>query len=175
MATTPTTGCYPTRSTLRAAIRRLRGEGASWPAVAAATGVSKSTAKTVFDEPEERTLAIDTIPHKPEFQKCVCCERSIPRKVTRWMIQSPTAMCPEGTERADAGMITLYTQRKARTPADLTQFTGDHVLRLWRGRKGFVHTFTTWDGETYEDEFFCSRRCAISFGYRYAKELQHAA
>jgi hypothetical protein len=175
MATTPTTGYYPTRSTLRAAIRRLRGEGASWPAVAAATGVSKSTAKTVFDEPEERARSIDTMPRKPEFQKCVCCERSIPRKVTRWTILTPTNLFPEGTVRADVVATTIYTHQKARTPADLTQFTGDHVLRLWRGRKGFVHTFTTWDGETYEDEFFCSRRCAIELGYRYAKELQHAA
>lgn len=33
----------------------------------------------------------------------------------------------------------------------------------------YVDTATVWDGETYDDEFFCSNRHAVEFGYASAR------
>lgn len=38
------------------------------------------------------------------------------------------------------------------------------VIRKVSGRRT-VHTYSTWDGESYRDQFFCSGPCTNSFAY----------
>ena len=34
----------------------------------------------------------------------------------------------------------------------------------------FVVRFSTWDGQSYQDEFFCTNNCAIALGYAMARK-----
>lgn len=45
---------------------------------------------------------------------------------------------------------------------------GRNAPKEWRG---FIEYFTTWDGESYVDEHFCSDRCALQYGRRAAALL----
>lgn len=96
-------------------------------------------------------------PHSaPPSRHCIVCAKAIPRATKTVWIRGITApfMGNEGTPRADL-----------RTIDDCRKHSGtEHVyaLRLWHG---FVYRYSTWDGKSWRDEFFCSNQCAIAQGY----------
>lgn len=92
--------------------------------------------------------------------RCIYCHKAIPRRVNYVEVRSSVApfACHAGTPIAD--LRTIEDCRKySRT---------EHVyaLRLWHG---YVYRFSTWDGKTWRDPYFCKDNCAKAFGYTAAK------
>jgi predicted nucleic acid-binding Zn ribbon protein len=96
-------------------------------------------------------------PHSaPPSRYCIVCAKAIPRRVKTVEVRSKTAPF---TGHAGTPVVDL------RTIDDCRNYSGtEHVyaLRLWHG---YVYRFSTWDGKTWRDEFFCSNQCAIAQGY----------
>jgi hypothetical protein len=65
-----------------------------------------------------------------------------------------------------------------KTKAECQRLTNQQVVSLRYSQnyddgkpvgKRWVYSFTSWDGETYEDAFFCSGTCATDFAYACAR------
>lgn len=74
----------------------------------------------------------------------------------------------------------LLDENHPRTLEDCQRLTNYPVVGLFgygsnqpREWWPFVSSFYTWDGESYEQEHFCSDRCAAVYGLRAAQELPH--
>lgn len=72
----------------------------------------------------------------------------------------------------------VYPAERPRSMADCQKLTNDQVVSIRYGKKwiddvetstGNVSIFTTWDGKSYVDEFFCTGEHARLFGYAGAK------
>lgn len=50
------------------------------------------------------------------------------------------------------------------TKAEAQRYVNQQIVSIRKGYKGISHV-TTWDGESYEDAYFCTGDCARRFGY----------
>lgn len=67
---------------------------------------------------------------------------------------------------------TVYPAKgDCRSKADCQKLTNQSVVSVSYWVDGSVMRFSTWDGESYDDPYFCSGKCAEIFGYRAAKTL----
>jgi ribosomal protein L24E len=73
----------------------------------------------------------------------------------------------------------IYPVDRPRSLADCQKLSKDQVVSMRYGRKwdgdaeqstGFVSIFTTWDGKSYTDDYFCNGEHARNFGYVCARE-----
>lgn len=125
-------------------------------------------------------------------RKCIVCGKSIRKRTNYIRFERPLAYRPRQTqivmdremerlaERAarpeghrivdSHGNITFYTANPPKTKADCQRFTNHTVLAVKRSFDGqTISEFSFWDGETYEDEFFDSGKCAQRQGYASAR------
>lgn len=105
------------------------------------------------------TFKSDTQPH------CRCCAKPI-KKVTEqhWF----------GRTRDKAEYYSIEHTAKPLSRAEAQAITGGNVVSVsWslkyaslgaEGTKDYIDGANVWDGETYQDEFFCTLRCAAEMG-----------
>jgi hypothetical protein len=112
---------------------------------------------------------------------CRTCAKPIRKHSTIvWVHEKPT---PHHHPSA----YSRYIYGELRSKEDCTQHTNQQVLSVGyttdykdgepQPETCRVRKFTEWDGETYEDEFFCSSTCAQAFGRMAARsgKVQSAA
>ena len=98
------------------------------------------------------------LPSKP----CIVCGRPIPRTMTRTEVRPLTKT--DGSSRAAKINADLFDL------ADCRRRTNHpYVTRAARNGAGMIVAFDSWDGETYDSEFFCTRRCAMKQGVASAR------
>ena len=92
---------------------------------------------------------------------CHCCGKPIPKQ-NDWHFVSNTGEISHGYNIAGP----LYSK------ADCQRKTNHRVISLsyrtpftTKAEQRSVASFTTWDGESYKDEFFCSGPCIERFAY----------
>lgn len=105
--------------------------------------------------------------------KCVCCGGPIAKRTwTHWFRLAE--------HRGDPIDRTHVVEKYPTTRAECQAFVNEQVVSIRRypdgdARLGSVHCFSTWDGESYVDEFFCTGTCAQSYGYKMARLAKNMA
>lgn len=98
---------------------------------------------------------------------CRCCGKPIPKHTETVFVRDPG--CPEHqmVPGAVAGPLHSKDECRERTSQIVinVRFFADHVK--YRRR---VSYFTTWDGVSYADQFFCSGPCRDLFAYACASD-----
>lgn len=94
---------------------------------------------------------------------CRCCAKPIPKRAE--------GVYPRGITGGGGGIASNDTGLYSK--ADCQALTNGIVLAVGysyetdshyeRTGKRWVHKYTVWDGETYEDEFFCGGTCVQRF------------
>lgn len=96
---------------------------------------------------------------------CIVCGRAIKKRiVTTWLRSEEQAARHVGgtSYRTVPELPTSAEQVRRLTNAP-------HITKLYRYSSGEIHGFNTWDGESYQDDFFCTDRCAQRQGYAAAQ------
>lgn len=96
--------------------------------------------------------------------KCIVCGRNIAKRTERVIVQ------PISADGFNSGNATVHAD--IRTKADAQQHTNHVVTSISMGPSGVAWTFNTWDGVSYEDEFFCNGNCARKQAYASARHGQ---
>lgn len=105
--------------------------------------------------------------HKTATQPhCLWCGKRIPKATTRRNLVTP-AMWKESFDEAYAN--------RPKTLADCQKLTNEKVVSVDyqyeqdvnydRTGRRVVHSYSTWDGESYMDPYFCNGDHAKNFGY----------
>lgn len=118
----------------------------------------------------------------PTQPLCRNCGRRIRKRTALVRVKEK----PSEYDRPDLG-FSSYHYGVLHTKADCQRVSNQKVVsvdyhEIWEddpssaygdrtSRRGTVNTFTTWDGESYEDPYFCTGTCAKEFGYRAARSL----
>jgi ribosomal protein L32 len=90
---------------------------------------------------------------------CRTCGKPIRKHTVAWF-------CGQSIERRDQFSRTVAARPTTR--AECQQLTNDRVISVsysGDGDRRHIFRFGTWDGESYDDEFFCTNACAISLAY----------
>lgn len=94
---------------------------------------------------------------------CRCCGKPI-RKRTRLVYIETKA----SDQRYDGSFIryaVVAPDARPRTKADCQRLTNQQVVAVQRDdTKEFIRLFHEWDGESYQDDLFCTGTCAQAFG-----------
>ena len=61
---------------------------------------------------------------------------------------------------------------KPASRAEAQRLVNQQIVSIGRSRHGYIDHVTTWDGESYQDKFFCTNRCAMRLGYAAANSGQ---
>jgi hypothetical protein len=124
-------------------------------------------------------------------RKCINCGRTIAKKTNTIRFDTPRAFRPAGhmsevmghkvgyqPERAEKpeghreedgfGGWTIYTSNPPKTKAEAQRYSNHPIVSIRRW-KDAISQFSVWDGESYEDQFFHSGKCATEFGYKAAR------
>lgn len=96
------------------------------------------------------------IPHK---RYCIVCARPIKKRVSEIRVQ------PISLDHT-ANFMTAHINADLRTLDDCRRHTNAPFIISTRRRDGdLITAFTTWDGESYVDQYFCRNVCAVRQGY----------
>lgn len=99
---------------------------------------------------------------------CRTCGKPI-KKVTH------THYFGQGNTHASSSYVTFHPGEAPTDRAGIGQFTNQRVASVrWHVSRTKIERATTWDGESYVDEYFCADTCARAFGYfarKYAPDL----
>lgn len=100
----------------------------------------------------------------PTRPYCRCCGAPIPKEThSHWFGQ----ISPSNTDYSTNHPEEPHTLEEAQRLLNQQLVS----VRYWgRDDKRIVHYATSWDGESYRDEFFHSQECAAAFGRMAARE-----
>jgi len=113
--------------------------------------------------------------HKATTQpKCLYCHKPIPKYTTHHYVEgakfsfgkSPLVTLADLRKKTNEQIVSAkyhYEQEEHVPNEDYT-----HVKRRVSGRRT-VYSYSTWDGESYIDPFFCNGEHARNFGYAAAR------
>jgi hypothetical protein len=125
--------------------------------------------------------------------KCIVCNKPIRKKTTTWYVRAPVEarevtykeICghrmvdlealeakPAGTVESTVGgsIKTVFVDEFPTTKDECSRLTNETVVSVSKHHSGqHIEKFSTWDGESYEDEFFDNGRCAQKQGYAAAR------
>lgn len=96
-----------------------------------------------------------SIPHN---RHCIVCGRAIAKRTQEVRVQ-PTSF------NHTANFMTAQVQADLHSIEDCRRYTNAPYIISTRRRQGLITAFSTWDGESYRDKFFCTNRCAMDQGY----------
>lgn len=102
---------------------------------------------------------------------CIVCGRKI-RKLTRSVrFERPWGTHAEGERAVLHGgyMVTLYMAERPRSRAEAQRYSNEAIISSKRGTDGTLSEVGTWDGESYQDRYFCTNNCAQKQGYAAAQ------
>lgn len=97
----------------------------------------------------------------PTQPHCRSCGRPI-RKLTTtvWF----------GAQAPHADAFSISRTEKPATLDEARRLVNQQVVsHQWRGDREWIHRMGLWDGESYQDEFFCTGECAKRLGYAAAR------
>lgn len=105
--------------------------------------------------------------------KCIVCGKPIRKKTTTYYVREATNEKPHGHRESSIGgtIFDLHfaAERMPKSRPEVQAVVNGTVIFHRYGAQGRIWTFTTWDGESYEDEFFHSKECAMKQGYASAR------
>lgn len=117
-------------------------------------------------------------------RRCIVCERNIKRRTRIWHFRLPSEGRPQLTTaiqmlasepkpecHIDQGrwMNTIFTTSRASCRTELQRWTNETIISHTFADDGTIRQFSTWDGESYADEHFCTLACAARQGYASAE------
>jgi hypothetical protein len=108
---------------------------------------------------------------KPTKQapRCRYCGKRIAKSATRvWLRTKADVEHSPHVNRGD-----IIVDRLPQTITECAPLTNGQVLHVWRNvpaRGGDIYSFSWWDGESYDDKFFCKGEHARAMGYLAAKQ-----
>ncbi len=95
---------------------------------------------------------------------CHCCGKPIPKRTDLHWVRDADSLTEGGTLKYVLGP--LYSKADCQRNANQEVVSVSYMSRKDERR---VASFTTWDGESYVDEFFCKGTCATQFAYVMAR------
>lgn len=120
-------------------------------------------------------------------KNCIVCGKKIAKRTTTYLIQKPreardplfkTIMGRQmldhpALEAKEEGLIEgtdffkqIYLSDPPTDKAGVQRLVNEEVVSVRRSYEGtLIDQFSTWDGVSYVDEFFCSNLCARRQGY----------
>lgn len=111
--------------------------------------------------------------------RCIVCNRPIKRKVHTYFIRQPqpaTDAMPtfglrarsailDGHRETNSWSTTLWLTTPPQSKADAQKLVNQTVVSVgYQKGSRSAYRFTTWDGESYEQQYFCTNRCAVDQG-----------
>jgi hypothetical protein len=125
---------------------------------------------------------------------CIVCNKPIPKRTHTWYLREAVEAHeetfkeqmghrmsnhdfreakPVGTIDHGHTIHTIYVDQFPKTKEDCARFTNQTVVSVRRHHTGdYISQFSTWDGVSYQDEYFDSGKCAAKQGYA-AAQLGH--
>lgn len=94
---------------------------------------------------------------------CHCCGKPIPKRTELVWVRDPDSV---------QGGVSKHVSGPLHSKTDCQRHVNQQVVSVsYMPRNGErrVSHFTTWDGESYVDEFFCKGSCATQFAYVMAR------
>lgn len=110
--------------------------------------------------------------------KCIVRGKGLPKVLHYIMFREPQPACDlpkvfggmkihekaEGDRDVYMDITTIYTSKRPRSKEEAQLLTNQPVIRA-PVKNGVVTQITTWDGESYQDKYFCSDKCCRMQGY----------
>jgi hypothetical protein len=101
---------------------------------------------------------------------CRACGRAIAKHTVRHSVHKK----PTENQRSDPGWWHhVYADPLPKSKEECQPLTNGTITAVGYCRHGIdagtVDTFYVWDGETYNDQYFCTGECARNWGYAMAK------
>jgi hypothetical protein len=91
---------------------------------------------------------------------CRCCGKGI-RKATSHVWFGHDAGGLQNSREP-----TVYRTERPRTVEEAARLVNERIVHNSRSRdKSYINKVSIWDGETWEDEFFCGAVCAAGYGW----------
>ncbi len=104
---------------------------------------------------------------------CRSCGRPIAKSTFTYYLRAPDPNVTQHGGNLDfAGSKTLDVDAYPATKAEAQRLVPEQIVSVshgWSASEGKIARFSTWDGESWKDEFFCGGVCAQRYGYRMAR------
>lgn len=94
---------------------------------------------------------------------CRCCGKAIKKRTVAFIVDKHPPG-PNVHHTNSEFWRHVYSDPLPKTKADCQRLTNLEVVSLRKHNGDVVH-FGAWDGESYDDEFFCTGGCAQRWGY----------
>jgi len=99
---------------------------------------------------------------------CRCCGKSIPKRTITYHVMEPDSV---QSISESPFWKTVRPPHRLTSKAECQRYTNHPIVSVrysdYKGRH--VTSFSAWDGESYEDPFFCNGTCARDFAYLMAR------
>lgn len=99
---------------------------------------------------------------------CRYCSRPIKKRTRTVFLRVPDPNAKYANTDSEFWR-TVEVEKLPQTREECQKLTNRKVVSIRRWQDG-IHSFTDWDGESYDDEFFCTTTCAQGLGYAAARE-----
>lgn len=106
--------------------------------------------------------------------------RSCGTAIKKWTVTVYVKPEPTKFDHPHALSRYAYTPQRPVSVDDCRKLTNQQIVSVKRSHetldgertgKSWIDSFNEWDGETYDDEFFCTGRCARTFAYAMARQF----
>ena len=109
---------------------------------------------------------------------CRGCDRPIAKWTESYNVIEHRHYRPDGPAEGRAHVTRFGSARAIDCPIprskdDCQRLVNETVVNVQYSKDPndrYVVRFSTWDGESYRDEFFCTNNCAIALGYAMARK-----
>lgn len=105
--------------------------------------------------------------------KCIVCGKTIPKKTNTVYLYPASEKQAHGSYSQQSISCSTLHVAKEFWPRSIEQckpFTNGRIVSVQYHNDGTVSSFGVWDGESYQDKFFHSQRCAMMQGYAAAED-----
>lgn len=98
----------------------------------------------------------------PTQPLCRWCAKPISKTLRRvWLRKSTDIQFSQSTFSRCVAIDGEWPKNKN----ECARLTNQTITSVSKSHDGEVQSFNEWDGETYENEFFCTNTCAINMGF----------
>lgn len=93
---------------------------------------------------------------------CIVCTRPVRKRTVSCWVKTNPGYAGHSSDHIKTIIVDKLPTSKAECQR---MVNSGEVVSVRRDVEGGIDHFTTWDGESYEDQFFCTGSCAKRFGY----------
>jgi hypothetical protein len=78
-------------------------------------------------------------------------------------------------QHGKGSVVTELSIQKPATKVEVERLTNSRVVAIrWHASGSYIDQAYLWDGFNYDDEFFCTTRCAVAYANNMARVHKHA-